>query len=563
MKESASTAHKEIYWVVSEIDRNNAGYRVRTLPIVEEMKAYGRKPILIPIKEFSEKLPSMIKDAKAVIVSKPSDTMSYLCIRHLASNGIKIVVDLFDNYFSWSPSLFQNDIPWHWLRILKACSMVMVSTDCLAQTVRNLGVNNVVCVGDLIPEIHGKKSRASIKKWEDKTQINLLWFGINANPFFQAGLEDLISWVSVVESIQVSLGTFCQIRLTICTKLVREVDIVIAAYRNAGIDVAFVPWTESSCNELLEKAHVVLLPSNMTGFSLSKTHNRCSDALARNCLVLSSPNGPYQGIPGAVYFSPSGLCQIIKDQDVINIKHKIEESLAYLRDVYEPEASISKLMFRLLTSDKSQVSPAQDNRDVKFLLLAVSSINVVKMSRVMGYLVCHFAGTPMTWTFDFMTESFDSVASSVTIALSEKGKAALQSKLSVISTHFDDDEQQNSWRQHGWTVTLDAGSNKLVLVGEELRNTLARMREMTTVGFDHALLYRAWIDINIGLLSLLLVRLGFTNLELAADRQGGWESYANIVDAELAGTAMDLKSFWSKYPGNETAWIKQKKRVSA
>ena len=139
--------------------------------------------------------------------------------------------------------------------------------------------------------------------------------GLEEIHFFTRVWDDLLGWKEVLTFLKYKVCPRKRIRLTVCSNYSPAAEVILARFRDVGIEVIFKEWSEQSANALLDSAHLVLLPTNLSGFSLSKTHNRCSDALARNCLVLCSPRGPYKDIPGAVFSEIDPLVRMLDVSD--------------------------------------------------------------------------------------------------------------------------------------------------------------------------------------------------------------------------------------------------------
>ena len=156
-----------IYWFVSEVSALNAGYRVRTLPIVNALRARGLAIEVLPIVELPTQLAALRKGAHAVIISKPNDTLTYLCMKDLREAQVPVFIDLFDNYFSWSPSLAKRQLHWQWLRALSCASTVIASSDHLRRVIETLTRSAVLVVGDSVPLAMPAGRESAAKKWSE------------------------------------------------------------------------------------------------------------------------------------------------------------------------------------------------------------------------------------------------------------------------------------------------------------------------------------------------------------------------------------------------------------
>jgi hypothetical protein len=545
MKKTNAKQFNKIYWVVSETSVKNAGYRVRSLPIAKEMKSLGFDVEFVQFSDFPNRLPNIATNALAVIVAKPADTTAHLCMRYLSESGVRVIVDLFDNYFSWSGQLHRRGIHWHWLRALQWASAISVSTPFLHSTVERLTDTPVTYVADPTPlPSYGRAS-----KWSQRHELRLLWFGIPGNPYFPAGLDDLLSWAKPIAALQRFIFGRARVSLILCTNRTAHLEGVLAAFRNVGVSADFVQWTESVCNSLLDESHVVLLPTNTTGFSLSKTHNRCSDALARDCLVWASPSGPYRDVPNAVFFRAADLADAFMSQDEASIVELIGRGLQHICRAHPPKANARRLADAIRRSAPVR-STAAAKSGPKLLIVGQTAQSVVKLSRTMGYLTCNFAGSRTPWNFDIFLESIDVASASVTLKMTPSAQAALlelfdgdpdsRGMLAAVSDDMD--------------VYLHSDLGTCTLTCDSLRPVLSRIEAMREIRLDHPMLYERWVELNVGLLSRFLSKLGCNNQDLAHDEAGAWEAHLEHSNRELARMGLILSELCHSDRGNEITW---------
>lgn len=546
-----------IYWFVTELSPRNAGYRVRTLPIVSALRKKGLTVELLPVSEMPERMPDMVKDARAVVVSKPSDTLTYLCLKHLDQAKVPVVIDLFDNYFSWSPALTKRQLHWQWLRSLNCASVVISSSDYLARVIGSLTDRRVVVVSDLIPRQPAASQGVNSAKWPVKHQVEILWFGIPENPYFTAGLEDLASWGDSILSLAKKVSPQCNVRLTICTNRIPSLDVVLGELRRREIHSRFVEWTEETCAALLAKSHLVLLPTNLSGFSLSKTHNRCSDALAQRCLVLSSPNGPYFDIPGAVFRDLDELAVPLVKADASEIEALINQSFGHLSRCHDLEADTERLRtafdeVKTQSRRGPRGSPPQTSRA---LIAARTKTDTVNRARSLGYLVCGFANNVLKLDYDVCLEAVRESGAQVCLVLSEPAyelvvqQLAMQRDLDVADFYDGIDCRSASWH-----LRLERGARRIVihrgldpqLEQELVAAQLFGRRTNSTIG--------DWYAKHVEVLALLLRRLGFDEIDLATEDESGWEKFAEIAEPRLAALGARLRERWVEYEGNELRW---------
>jgi hypothetical protein len=539
---------KTVYWVVAEVSPKNAGYRVRTVPLAKALERYSISPVIISTRELIDSVQSIVIDALAVIVAKPSDTETFLCMKYLLAHDVRVLADLFDNYFSWSASLYKRAVPWQWLRAIKTTSGICASTPFIAETVSKLGISDVSLISDPSVEtleVANFSSSDLHPKWYDPEQLELLWFGISSNPYCYAGIDDLISWERVISYIRDRLGGLMRLRLTICTNRVPAVEAAIMYFHSAGINTRFVEWTEKICDELLLDSHLVLIPSNLSGFSLSKTHNRCSDALWRQCLALTSPNGPYHDIPGAVYRDINVLCNDLSMVDHTHITNVINQSRRYLFQTHalsEQAYNLAKFIFKK-NKPNSKMNVSKSLLPPILLAGSGSSGAIVKLSRKLGYLSASARDFEFKLNFDFLLTSIDADDATVTFEINKTAKRSLESGI----------EQSNYNELEAVVLDLQEmnGITILTLKLPELKPLLKSVTELRSIVSNHIDLHNRLFEFNITIIIVSLRYLGFNDFDLSATEAGGWESYIAHGNSELEMSAKKLQQLWKVYQGNE------------
>jgi hypothetical protein len=541
---------ESVFWVVADTSPNNAGYRVRTVPLAAALEEFSIVPRILPAGDFIASVKSIADEAALVILAKPSDTVMFLCMKYLASRGVRVIADIFDNYFSWSAAIYQRGLQWQWLRAVDpdVCSGVITSTPYLAGALRGIGVSNVCLVSDLAPdgplqhcgglELNGK--------WRKPERLEILWFGISGNPYFTAGLEDLMSWTRVIDRMRARLSGHKQLRLTICTNDVPAVGAALKCFASQGIDARFVAWTQEGCEELLQASHVVLLPSNLSGFSLSKTHNRCSEALWRHCLVLASPGGPYRDLGGAVYRDVNKLCDDLLALDESRINANIQAAAAEISRS-NSKAEHARRLAQFITSTKTRLQPgrvSQRPRSPQVLVLGSVLIpNSVDLARQLGFVTASFERPHRGEEVDLVFGSGMSADGKITIRMSDAGKAAV---LEAISS--------SGKRPQAVGIAFEqAGPAVFASVALPALKPLYEAAELVEgVAHMHIDLRERMHDIHTEIIIKALGALGFTSFDLCTEAAGGWESYARLAAPGLQRASVDLRRSWHQQHGNAT-----------
>lgn len=535
---------KKIYWIVADVDVRNAGYRIRTLPIAHALVVQGCRIEILSIKDFYENILKIAVDAAVVIVAKPGDSDSYLCMKYLKTKGVPVIVDLFDNYFSWSSALVKRGTPWHWIRTLELSSGICASTPIIDATLRSLGFENIQNVSDAAPDNYRSVVPAVNvhAKWDAPKVLELLWFGISENPYFNAGIEDLISWIQVVCGLRTMLQRRYIIRLTLCTNRVSAVQDAVIYYTREGFDVRTEEWTEEGCEKLLSESHVVLIPTNLSAFSKSKTHNRCSDAIWRQCLVLASANGPYKDIPGAVHTSLDTLTHTLLEMDHETIAIRLNDSATFISTHYQVTDQAHSLA-QLIQKTRKALQHRSATAALPSVLLAgeAMSISTLKLSRKLNYLSAGIAGSAVNGNFDFLLSEADADNNTLTFKISGKVTALFITGSNVFA--LDD------LGGHAWTVRQEGDVNYLTISMPENHELIQRYLHLSAIRHAHGELGKQWFELAVELGICALHRMGFSAIEFGAADGGGWESWLTLCGQHLEKYTSQLRLQWAPSAG--------------
>jgi hypothetical protein len=548
---------KPIFWFVAEVNPRNAGYRVRTLPIVTEMQRQGLVVQVHPISALPGLAKTLPDEAQAVFISKPGDTTSHLCLTYLRSRGVAVVVDLFDNYFSWSRALVKRQLHWQWMRSLQVASLLVSSSSFLAAIIGSLSDTEVVQVGDQVPaplpSIDG--TWRFTRKWQSTGPVEVLWFGISGNPYYHAGLDDLVRFATTVRRLAAGCAPR-PVNITVCTNRAPALEAVLATLRTHELDVRYVEWTEEVCDQLLDASHVVLLPTNGSGFSLSKTHNRCSDALLRGCLILCSPHGPYHEVGNAVMCDPDEMALAIAHLAPSGAQQMVEASLQTLRDRHQIGGDVGRLLTALARVRAADARRAPQPLLPPVLITARVKADVVKFSRLLGYLTAGFAGHSLQLNYDFRLELLNLDQDRLTLTLSDRARQVLEAELSGnVDADLTESNSSIDCRVAHWHLRLDKTTKQLTVlagVDADLVEQLA-LAQRDGRGTTSAQL-AAWHVPHVDAITRILSVLGFKRQDMASEDEGGWEAFARNTDGQLAAIEARLQSKWIEFQGNEQAW---------
>lgn len=550
------TQMSTIHWFVSELDPKNAGYRVRTLPLVAELRAQGETVEVHNISALPQAVGNIGAQARAVVISKPADSVTDLCMRRFSALGVPVVIDLFDNYFSWSAAAEQKQIHWQWLRALNGASMVISSTDFLKEVICTLTDKPVLRVSDLVPVFpaYCMTSEWLSIKWERPPCIELLWFGISGNPYYQAGLEDLVRWAEVLRDMTTRLDGCATVRLTVCTNRVPAVAAVLKTLRAHQVDTRYVEWTIAACEALLDSSHVALLPTNLSGFSLSKTHNRCSEALTRGCLVLSSARSPYEDLGGAVFNAPEALVDFLRQATPENVGEQLAASAAALRSGQDLVAEVRQLRVALTAASKAPVPRATAKHAMPSPLILIAAALLPGLGtqlQKMDVMIAACMDEPALAACDFHFDSACTGADPPALVLSERALNAIEEQLQLdVNADIVQSGAYSEVRLDSWILQVHGQARRLVVVQGLPAELLKRFAEAQAGARQGDLALEARVDV----MTRVLWRLGLKALSFGGDGVRGWQAFADQADPELAAMAGRLREQWIRFEGREFAW---------
>ncbi|HSW07418.1 hypothetical protein [Aquabacterium sp.] len=574
-----------IYWVVTDPSPSHAGLRIRVQPSVAALVRRGVPAEVISQADLAQRLDEVAANARAVVLAKPNDSVSQLLLQALLARQVPVAVDVFDNYLGWSPGTEARQLHWHWLRSLRDASLVIAGTPYLEGVIRTLRDGPTVLLPDPLPVplLDEAQSQAVREKWPLGGRLELLWFGLAANPFFHAGLESLHESLPRLVALRERLDTACELQLTICSNRGPAVEAVLAALRRHGLAGRFIDWSETVCADLLARSHGVLLPSNLSGFSVSKGHNRCSDALLRDTLVLASPNGPYPALDGgAVLHSVDALAATIRAVQAgeADVHALAQRSLAGLSAAIGHEAATDRLLAALAACTPASRAadgpgpqrmpggpPQRPPRSAparcaepaapRVLIALRARPEAVQLAQSLGWLSLGFADNGPHAAHDFTIALPPRHEHGVLamLALSPAGWAATLAAMER-SLAFDGVETDVALtgQADGWQVHFDKASRTATLLAEPdaaLREALATLPLLPSP-LTHAA--ERWCGTLIALGIGWLRRLGFDRFDLADDEGGGWPAFSEHGDPALALREARLRALWARYRGREHLW---------
>lgn len=285
--------------VPSEEYRSYAGARIRYGRLRGPLAALD---VDLHFEDISQFAPAQTT-CDVLLISKCHDARSLIAAYTLGKRGCLVGVDLFDDYFSQETDSrlvrFRN-----WLKqLLPICDFAICSTTPIAKLTghyrHSLPIHVVKDPAEVLP-VSSLSSILSTKMARvlDGQKIQLAWFGVGDNPYFQVGLADLASFGGILEPLRRS---GCDIELTVLTNRRALDSDGLSRIGRLPVRTIVQEWTEERERELLTDAFACFLPVNSQAFSTAKSLNRAITALSAGCQVISVGYPLYEPLGSYIY----------------------------------------------------------------------------------------------------------------------------------------------------------------------------------------------------------------------------------------------------------------------
>jgi hypothetical protein len=289
----------------------NAGARIRYARIRAEYAALGGTLDFLSVDDLEvDKV-----DCDVLLISKCHDARAILGAAKMRERGIKVGVDLFDDYFSQlSDSRLVRYRSWL-AQLAPNLSFALCSTITMAAIVAAYREDLPVHVMNdpAVPFDPARLAQVLDDKqqsFRDGGKIELCWFGMGRNPHFPVGVHDLASFGGMLRDIR---GHSVDARLTLLTNAHALAPSELAALNRLPIQVTVEPWSEVRESEVLASAHAAFIPVNAQAFSVAKSLNRAWTALTAGCQVLSAGFPLYEPLAPVIYYNIDDLLQDLGD----------------------------------------------------------------------------------------------------------------------------------------------------------------------------------------------------------------------------------------------------------
>jgi hypothetical protein len=273
---------------------------------------------------------------------------------------------------------------------------------------------------------------------------------------------------------------------------------------------------------------------------LSKTHNRCSDAIWRHCLVLASPDGPYRELDGAVYRDVDELCNELVALDHTAIAARLRRTTAEISRTYSKSQHAERLA-RFINDTKARPDAGKESvrpSGPRVLILG-SNAKSVGFARTLDYLTACFEGWYPKEKVDFRFKCGSPANGKVAIRMSYAGKPAVLEALLSRGKSIDVRvEKPGGDLSLSVTLPLPKPLLEAAQCAEGIVDAHGDLRE-----YIH--------EIHTEIIITALRDLGFSNFDLCTESAGGWESYARLAAPRLWQACLDLRPTWQQKQDSE------------
>ena len=293
--------------VASKDSLCSAGTRIRYLRLSNALAQRGCALEVLPI----DQLDGASVSADVVVISKVMTVRSIVLARRLRQRGVRVGVDLFDDYFS-QKRLSGTQPQQIWLSQLVGqldfalCSTAVLA-DVLTVSLPGLPVHQLHdCHGDRLKQLESlaESLRYRLQRVQLSGELPVLWFGMGDHPLFEVGLADLAQHADQLRRLQ---QTGLRVNLSVLTNERALTAEGLQRIRRLPVPATVELWSEARESEGLEQSVLAFLPVADTPFSRAKSPTRAITALEHGCQVLTSATPVYSMLAHFIYTNPAEL----------------------------------------------------------------------------------------------------------------------------------------------------------------------------------------------------------------------------------------------------------------
>lgn len=295
----------EVVFITNKKDKNTASFRLRCSRVVEGLKSNG---INVKIYSGSER-------PKKVIFSKFYDSKALNYAQYFKNQyGSKLYLDICDNHFYTHKmdGLCKRRIQ-NLLRMIETVDVLIVSSKYLKKVVldKTASKKPIYVIEDLVEfkspglPFHTKKIIQYVfylayafflSLHFNRDRLKIVWFGNHGSKYAEGGMNDIKSLKSNLES----LNDNKKILLTIISNSYLQYKSVL---KEIKVPSYYLPYDYEYISFALSRNNVCIIPIVKNEFTLSKTANRLTTALAHSLQVYADSIPSYQYFKNISYLN--------------------------------------------------------------------------------------------------------------------------------------------------------------------------------------------------------------------------------------------------------------------
>lgn len=242
----------------------------------------------------------LVANSPIIILSKRYDSSSLdIAMRSKAQYGSKIILDICDNHFIFD----ENDSvavkkSFQLKAAIAQVDHLIVSSNYLRDLViKECGVNiRISTIGDLIEEPNlgcwpssvanplASFQYFKLKYWLENHTLSkntrLVWFGNHGGNYSEAGMIDLLK----IKDLLHDLHHKFPLSLTVVSNSRKKYSQIVSGWR---IPTSYTPWNRNNFSRIISLHCAAVIPISANEFTLSKTANRVTTALAHGLQVVA------------------------------------------------------------------------------------------------------------------------------------------------------------------------------------------------------------------------------------------------------------------------------------
>lgn len=316
-----------VHWIVNGVSGSEAtGYhsslatnRYRAILPAQGLRALGHQVRLVDMASWQPQNYTTGEKPDAIVIGKLLGGPRFESLKSQMTEGmqfaqqlgIKVVADINDDHFL-HPVLGS-----HWKAMVSLADAVTAGSDSMAEVVRKYSHRPVFVVSDPVAAPQGEPHvYQSIAGWRRglirvlsamgyaAPRLRLVWYG---NP---TNWQSMAEWVPRL----MTLAKHQPWLLTIVSQPGAGIESFVNGFNAAdpaNAVIEFEPWSEQGLWPLVQDAHIVLIPADLTDSKKAvKTANRVIDALQSGRFVIAAPVPAYQALAEYVWLGEDPVAGI-------------------------------------------------------------------------------------------------------------------------------------------------------------------------------------------------------------------------------------------------------------